>query len=84
MIVQNGRETRMSDSLKYNFYKICEIMPKQICNQIFMVYTNCKTAFELNFDHQEIYKVFELDYSMHIPKMYIDNPFVYVKKAIKM
>ena len=81
MIVQNGREARITDSLKYNFYRICEIMPKQICKQIFMVYTNCRTMLDLNFDHSVIHEVFELDTSIKIPKMYLDNPFVYVKRA---
>ena len=46
-----------------------------------MVYTNCKTVLDLNFDHKEIHKIFKIDQPIKIPKMFIDNPFVYIKRA---
>ena len=61
MIIQNGRDAIMSDSLKYNFFKICEIMPKRISSQIFMVYTKCSSELDMSFEHSEINRVFEID-----------------------
>ena len=43
VIVQSGRESRFTPSIKYNYARLISILPKEISNQIVIVYTNCNT-----------------------------------------
>ncbi len=42
VVVQNGRESRMSAQLKFIYTSLTSILPNAISQQIIFVYTNCE------------------------------------------
>ena len=49
-LVINGRESRMSTTLKYVLSEITSILPRVVLDNIIVVFTNCADALDVNFD----------------------------------
>ena len=81
VVVQNGRESRMSAQLKLIYTSLTSILPNAISEQIVVVYTNCERQNHMNFDHSSLNELLGIEHTREIPFIYIDNPFVYVEKA---
>jgi hypothetical protein len=79
-VIQNGREPRMNTQLKYNYTCLIDILPKKIADQIMLVYTNCRDATEMTFDHLTLNETFDFPPKKAIPFVCIDNPLHYVFK----
>ena len=41
VVVQNGRDCRISTQLRYSYSSLTKILPSAISQQIVLVYTNC-------------------------------------------
>ena len=77
-LVINGRQARMSVSLKYILGEISSILPKEVFNNIIVVFTNTADALDCNFDIRELNPYFgkKLDCDF-----YIENPYCRIEKA---
>ena len=77
-LVINGRQSRMTASLKYVLAEISTILPREIFNNIIVVFTNNAEPLDCNFDIRELDSYFgkELDHAF-----YIENPYCRIEKA---
>ena len=77
-LVINGRQSRMTASLKYVLSEISTILPREIFNNIIVVFTNSADALDCNFDMCELDSYFgkKLDCAF-----YIENPYCRIEKA---
>ena len=77
-LVINGRQARMTASLKYVLAEISSIMPREVFNNIIVVFTNNAEPLDCNFDIHELDSYFgkELDHAF-----YIENPYCRIEKA---
>ena len=77
-LVINGRQARMTTSLKYVLSEISTILPREIFNNIIVVFTNSADALDCNFDMCELDSYFgkKLDCAF-----YIENPYCRIEKA---
>ena len=72
-VVQNGRESRMTDQLRYSYMSLMEILPKSVTNQIIAVYTNCESDDFMAFDHESLNDVLGLENDISIPYVCVEN-----------
>ena len=73
-LVINGRQARMSATLMYVMSQITSILPRQIVKNIIIVFTNCSSRLQLNFDPSTLQEYFgEATPSEHV--FCIDNPY---------
>ena len=78
--VINGAESRELATLKYVFTAITTILPKQIINNLIVVFTNTEDEFHLNFDINLLTK--HLHTSIPDERIFlIDNPYCILEKA---
>ena len=77
IMVVNGRETRMTASIKYVISQLGCIMPKDILKQIVVAYTQCHDILDLIFDHKQLQDFFGTD----LGQVTVDNPFARLAKA---
>ena len=77
-LVINGRQSRMSASLKYVLSEVSSILPKEIFNNIIVVFTNNAEPLDCNFDISELDHFFgkKIDHAF-----YIENPYCRIEKA---
>ena len=77
-LIINGRQSRMTASLKYVLSEISSIMPREIFNNIIVVFTNTADALDCNFDMRELDHYFgkKIDCAF-----YIENPYCRIEKA---
>ena len=77
-LVINGRQSRMSASLKYVMSEISTILPKEVFDNIIVVFTNSADPLDCNFDIRELDHYFE----KRIQRVfYIENPYCRIEKA---
>ena len=77
-LVINGRQARMSASLKYVLSEISTILPRQIFNNIVVVFTNTADPLDCNFDVNELEGYFGKKIDQDF---YIENPYCRIEKA---
>ena len=77
-LIINGRQARMSASLKYVLTEITAILPKEILNNVIVVFSNTNNALNLNFDPSSL-KTFFGSEPTNI--FCIDNPYSQLEKA---
>ena len=77
-LVINGRQARMSATLQYVLTEVTAILPKEVLNNVIVVFTNTADPLDLNFDPNELVKFFgrRLDNIF-----YIENPYCRLEKA---
>ena len=77
MVVVNGREARMTATMKYVLSQLTAVMPRAVMDHIAVVFSNTASKRKLNFD----IKSFE-DVGLRVPKYEcLDNPFGMVQAA---
>lgn len=77
-LIVNGCETRMDSTLKYVLSEMRGILPKEIMNNIFVVFTMATSSLRATFD----IKVLNTYFGKEIDDVfYIDNPFAMLQKA---
>ena len=77
-LVINGRQARMSASLKYVLGEISSILPKEVFDNIIVVFTNTADPLDSNFDMRELDPFF----GRRIERaFYIENPYCRIEKA---
>ena len=80
-LVINGRQARMSATLRYVLAEITPILPKEVLNNVIVVFTNTADALELNFDTEMFIDCF----GREICHQYtIENPYCRFEKAKMM
>ena len=77
-LVINGRQSRMSASLKYILSEITAIMPKEVFDNIIIVFTNTADSLDCDFNVRELDDYFGKKLE-HI--FYIENPYCKIEKA---
>ena len=77
VLVVNGRDSRMTASLKYVLQEIASMMPQKVLKNTLAVLTNAVSVLDLNFDVKELDKFFNFD----VPFRCVDNPVARVEKA---
>ena len=79
-LIINGRQSRMTASLKYVLSEISSILPREIFNNIIVVFTNSADALDCNFDISGLDHYFgrRIDHAFY---MYIENPYCRIEKA---
>lgn len=77
-LVVNGRQARMSASLKYVLSEISTILPKEVFDNIIVVFTNTADPLDCNFDLHELESLFHKKIDHHF---YIENPYCRLEKA---
>ena len=77
-LIINGRQSRMSASLEYVLSEISSILPREVFNNIVVVFTNTADALDCNFDMRELDSYFEkrIEHTF-----YIENPCCRIEKA---
>ena len=81
-LVINGRQSRMSATLRYVLTEITAILPKEIVSNVIVVFTNTADGLDLNFDLNALETFFgkEIENS----RMFcIENPYCRLDKAKK-
>ena len=77
-LIINGRQSRMSASLEYVLSEISTILPKEIFDNIIVVFTNSADALDSNFDIRELESIFD---QKIVHEFYIENPYCRIEKA---
>ena len=78
-LIVNGRQARMSATLKYVMSEVTAILPKEILNNIIVVFSNTSDPLDLNFDPKELDVFFGGNVTEHI--FFIENPYCRFEKA---
>ena len=81
-LIINGRQSRMSATLRYVLTEITAILPKEIVSNVIVVFTNTADGLDLNFDLNALETFFgkEIENS----RMFcIENPYCRLDKAKK-
>ena len=74
----NGRQSHTSVTLKYSMSEITAVLPREILNNIFVVFSNTSDVLDLNFDPGELQQFF----GQRIQHFFcIENPYCRLKKA---
>ena len=79
-LIINGRQSRMSASLKYVLSEISAILPKEVFNNIIVVFTNSADPLDANFDISELNPYFGKKLGC---AFFIENPYCRIEKAIQ-
>jgi uncharacterized protein YecT (DUF1311 family) len=71
VLVINGKDTRMNAHLEYVLGELSGILPRNVMEQIVVVFTQCATKFDLKFDLNELKRIMTV-----LPRtsICIDNP----------
>ena len=77
-LIINGRQARMSVTLKYVMSEITAILPREILDNIFVVFSNTSDVLDLNFDPGELQQFFGQPIKHFFP---IENPYCRFEKA---
>ena len=77
-LIINGRQCRMTASLKYVLSEISSVMPREIFNNIIVVFTNTADPLDCNFDISELDHYFGKKSDC---AFYIENPYCRIEKA---
>ncbi len=77
-LIINGRQARASVSLKYVLSEITAILPRDILNNVIIVFSNTSDALDLNFDPNSLTEYFGKKVE-HI--FFIENPYCRFEKA---
>ena len=78
-LIINGRQARMSATLKYVMSEITAILPKEILNNIIVVFSNTSDPLDLNFDPKELDVFFGKSVTKCV--FFIENPYCRFEKA---
>ncbi len=77
-LVINGRQARISATLKYVMSEITAILPKEIFNNLIVVFSNTSDPLDLNFDPGELNSFFGRELNNIF---FIENPYCRFEKA---
>ena len=77
-LIINGRQTRVSVSLKYVLLEITAILPRDILNNVIIVFSNTGDALDLSFDPNSLTEYFGKEVDNIIC---IENPYCQFEKA---
>ena len=86
-LVMNGRTARLTSFIKYILTEITTVLPKQILNNVIVMFTNTDAKFDLNCNVEDLLKCdcFDLCDKITADKIfYIDNPCCKLLKAKEM
>eukprot|EP00479_Gromia_sphaerica_P001135 TRINITY_DN112_c0_g1_i6.p1 TRINITY_DN112_c0_g1~~TRINITY_DN112_c0_g1_i6.p1 ORF type:complete len:197 (-),score=28.73 TRINITY_DN112_c0_g1_i6:561-1151(-) len=78
VLVINGREARVTATLKYVIAQITSILPRQISGHVVVLFTNCASVLDRNFDFSVIQDLFP---NSKLQAFHIDNPFCKLEKV---
>lgn len=79
-LVINGRLSRASATLQYVLSEITAILPREVLNNVIVVFTNTADPLDLNFDHTILRKY--LGKPIEEEKIFfVENPYCRVEKA---
>ncbi|XP_065886727.1 uncharacterized protein [Dysidea avara] len=77
-LVINGRLARMTTTLQYVLAEITAILPRNVLDNVIIVFTNTSSALDLNFDAESLKEYF----GKEIEKCFmIENPYCQFEKA---
>ena len=79
-LVINGRIARMTASLRYVLAEITAILPKNILNNVVVVFTNTTNVLNLNFDIESLTEYFGKEIE---ECFFIENPYCQFEKAVQ-
>lgn len=79
-LVINGRQANLSANLRYVLTGITSILPKQILNNVIVVFTNTDRRRQLNFDPNELEDFFGKKLK-HL--FFVENPYSMFERAVK-
>lgn len=79
-LVINGRQGRLNPAIKYVFAEITAIIPREVMNNLIVVFTNTNDELELNFDIGELNHYFKDTFTPN-KVFYIENPYCRLDKA---
>ena len=82
-LVINGRLSRNTADLKYVLTQIASILPREISNNLIVVFTNTANEFDLNFDLDELNTYFGKQIDTDRVVFCIENPYCILDKARK-
>ena len=77
-LIINGRQPRTSASLKYVFSEITAILPRDIFNNVIVVFSNTANSLDLNFDPGMLKEYFGIKIK-HM--FFVENPYCRLTKA---
>lgn len=77
-LVVNGRNSRMTSTLRYVLTEITTILPKAILDNVIVVFTNTGDPLDLNFDVSALTNFFGKEITTHFC---IENPYCKFEKA---
>jgi len=77
-LVVNGRNSRMTGTLRYVLTEITTILPKAILDNVIVVFTNTGDPLDLNFDVSVLKQFFGKEITTHFC---IENPYCKFEKA---
>lgn len=79
-LIINGRLSRLTASLRYVLAEITAILPKNILDNVVVIFTNTANVLDLNFDLESLSKYF----GKEVEKcFFIENPYCQFEKAKK-
>ena len=79
-LIINGRQARASASLKYVLTEITAILPREILQNVIVVFSNTSDPLDLNFDPNELTTYFGRPVSQGF-LFFIENPYCKFEKA---
>ena len=79
-LVINGRQSRITATLKYVLTDITSILPKEVLNNVILVFTNTADVLDLNFEQASLKEFFGRQFE-HTTIFYIENPYCRLEKA---
>ena len=77
-LVINGRQSRMTATLRYVLSEITAILPKTVINNVIVLFTNTTGYLQLNFKPEELRQYFGQDIK-HM--FWVENPYCLFEKA---
>ena len=77
-LIINGRLSRMSATLRYVLTEVTAILPKEVLNNVIVVFTNTADPLEFNFDIGTLTEFFGKDIENYF---FIENPYCKFEKA---
>ena len=78
-LIINGRNARMSASLRYVLTEITAILPKEILKNVIVVFTNTSDPLDLNFDPVSLVEFFGKE--ADLVYCFVENPYCRLEKA---
>lgn len=82
-LIINGRQARMSATLRYVLTEITSILPKRVLKNVIVVFTNTADPLDLNFDANSLQEYFGAEIEGQ-RIFFVENPYCRFEKAQKL